>query len=120
MKEAKGITSMMGEKRVFSPPEELSKTAYIKSMDEYQQIYQRSLNDPEGFWGEMAEQLDWFKKWDKVLFEDFKEAKHEWFVGGKLNVCFNCLDRHLRTWRRNKAARRYWYIDKGCNALRYL
>jgi acetyl-CoA synthetase len=116
MKEAKGITSMMGEKRVFSPPEELSKTAYIKSMDEYRQIYQRSLNDPEGFWGEMAEQLDWFKKWDKVLVEDFKEAKHEWFVGGKLNVCFNCLDRHLSTWRRNKAAL-IWEGDIGDNKV---
>jgi len=112
MAEAKIITSMMGEKRVFNPPEKLSKAAYIKSMEEYKEIYQRSIDDPEGFWGEMAEQLDWYKKWDKVLVEDFKEAKHEWFVGGKLNVRCNCLDRHLKTWRKNKAAL-IWEGDIG-------
>ena len=104
MGDSKVITSMMGEKRVFNPPEELRKTAYIKSMDEYKAIYQRSISDPEEFWGEMAEQLDWDQKWDKVLVENFKEAKHEWFVGGKINVCYNCLDRHVKTWRKNKAA----------------
>jgi len=104
MEEAKAITSMMEEKRVFNPPEETSKKAYIGSLEEYKKIYQRSIDDVEGFWGEMAEQLDWYKKWDKVLVEDFKEGKHEWFVGGKLNVSYNCLDRHLHTWRKNKAA----------------
>jgi acetyl-CoA synthetase len=104
MEEAKAITSMMEEKRVFKPPEELSKKAYIASLEEYKEIYQRSVDDMEGFWGEMAGQLDWYKKWDKVLVEDFKEGKHEWFVGGKLNVSYNCLDRHLNTWRKNKAA----------------
>jgi len=112
VEQAKAITSMMEEKRVFYPPEELSKQAYIKSMDEYKEIYQRSIDDPEGFWGEMAAQLDWFKKWDKVLVEDFKEGKHEWFVGGKLNVSYNCLDRHLKTWRKNKAAL-VWEGDIG-------
>ena len=112
MKEAKVITSMMGEKRVFYPPEEFTKAAYIKSMDEYKKIYRRSLDDPEGFWGEMAEQLDWYKKWDKVVVEDFKEAKHEWFVGGKLNVCYNCLDRNLKTWKKNRAAL-IWEGDIG-------
>jgi len=112
VEEAKVITSMMGEKRVFNPPEELSKAAYIKNLDEYKEIYQRSVDDPEGFWGEVAEQLDWYKKWDKVLVEDFKEAKHKWFVGGKLNVSYNCLDRHLKTWRRNKAAL-IWEGDIG-------
>jgi len=102
--ETKKFASMMVEKRIFKPPEELSKKAYIKSMDEYRKIYQRSVADPEAFWEELAEQLDWYKKWDKVLVEDFKEAKHEWFVGGKLNICYNCLDRHLTTWKRNKAA----------------
>ena len=100
----KGITSMMEEKRVFKPSKELSKQAYIKSMAQYKKIYQKSIDDPAAFWGEMAEQLDWFKKWDKVLVEDFADAKHEWFVGGKLNVSYNCLDRHLKTDRKNKAA----------------
>jgi acetyl-CoA synthetase len=99
-----GITSMMEEKRVFKPSKELSKQAYIKSMAEYKKIYQKSIDDPEAFWGEMALQLDWFKKWDKVLVQDFAEAKHQWFVGGKLNVSYNCIDRHLKTARKNKAA----------------
>ena len=112
MEEAQAITSMMEEKRVFPPPEDLSRRAYIKSLEEYKKIYKRSIDDPEGFWGEMAEQLDWYKKWDKVLVEDFKEGKHEWFVGGKLNVCYNCLDRNLKTWRKNKAAL-IWEGDIG-------
>ncbi len=98
------ITSMMEEKRIFQSPKELSKKAYIKSFDEYKKIYQRSIDDPEGFWGEMAQQLDWYKKWNKVLVEDFAKAKHSWFIGGKLNVSYNCVDRHCKTWRRNKAA----------------
>jgi len=62
MSQTKGIESMMGEKRAFPPPREFTEAAYIKSMDEYKKLYQRSLDDPEGFWGELAEQLDWFKK----------------------------------------------------------
>jgi acetyl-CoA synthetase len=103
---------MMAEGRVIHPPEKLSKKAYIKSMAEYKEIYQQSVDDPEAFWAKMAEQLDWFKKWDKVTVDDFKEGKHEWFVGGKLNVSYNCLDRHLNTWRKNKAAL-IWEGDIG-------
>ncbi len=108
----KTLSSMMHEKRVFYPPKELSEKAYIKSLDEYKKIYQRSLDDPEAFWGEAAQQLEWYKKWDKVLIEDFAEGKHEWFVGGKLNVSYNCLDRNLKTWRKNKAAL-MWEGDTG-------
>jgi acetyl-CoA synthetase len=104
MEEAKALTSMMAEKRVFKPSKEVSRKAYIKSMAQYRKIYQQSIEDPEGFWAKAAEQLDWFRKWDRVLVDDFKNARHEWFVGGKLNVSYNCLDRHLTTWRRNKAA----------------
>jgi acetyl-CoA synthetase len=112
MPEEKIITSMMEEKRVFPPSKELSQNAYIKSFDEYKKIYKKSIDDPQKFWGEMAEQLDWFKKWDKVLVEDFKNGKHEWFTGGKLNVSYNCLDRHLKTSRKNKAAI-IWEGDPG-------
>jgi acetyl-CoA synthetase len=112
MADVKIITSMMGERRVFNPPKEVSDGAYIRSLVEYKDIYQWSIDDPEGFWGEMAGQLDWYKKWDKVLVEDFKEGEHEWFVGGKLSVCHNCLDRHIKTWRRNKAAL-IWEGDIG-------
>ncbi|MFC1984615.1 acetate--CoA ligase [Chloroflexota bacterium] len=112
MEESKIITSMMEEKRVFNPPEELKRNAYIKNLDEYKRIYQRSIDNPEVFWGELAEQLDWYRKWDKVLVENFKEGKHEWFIGGKLNVSYNCLDRHLKNWRKNKAAL-VWEGDIG-------
>jgi len=111
-KKAKTITSMMDEKRVFKPPEGISKDAYIKSLDQYKMLYKNSIANLETFWAVAAEQLDWYKKWDKVLIEDFNEAKHEWFVGGKLNVSYNCLDRHLKTWRRNKAAL-IWEGDIG-------
>ena len=110
--EQEALSSVMHEERVFYPPEELSRQAYIKSLEEYKEIYQRSLSDPEGFWGEAAQQLDWYKKWDKVLVEDFAEGKHEWFVGGKLNVSYNCLDRNLKSWRKNKAAL-IWEGDIG-------
>lgn len=112
MEDRKTITSMMDEKRVFNPPKELSEKAYIRNLIEYKDIYQWSVEDPEGFWAEMAGQLDWYRKWDKVLVEDFKEGKHRWFIGGKLNVCYNCIDRHLKTWRRNKAAL-IWEGDIG-------
>ena len=100
----KGMMSMMDEKRVFPAPKAFSEKAHIKSFEEYKKLYDRSVSDPEGFWAERAEQIDWFKKWDKVLVNDFANAKHEWFVGGKLNVSYNCLDRHLTTERKNKAA----------------
>jgi len=100
----KGMMSMMDEKRVFPPNPEFSAKAHIKSFEEYKKLYDRSISDPEGFWAESAKNIDWFKKWDKVMVSDFANAKHEWFVGGKLNVSYNCLDRHLTTWRKNKAA----------------
>jgi len=81
-------------------------------MEQYRKIYNRSIENPEAFWAEMAGELDWFKKWDKVLVEDFKNAKHQWFVGGKINVTYNCLDRHLNTATRNKAAL-IWEGDIG-------
>ncbi|MFH1003553.1 MAG: acetyl-coenzyme A synthetase N-terminal domain-containing protein, partial [Chloroflexota bacterium] len=88
----------------FQPSPEASQQAYIKSLAEYQKIYRRSVDDPEGFWGEMAKQLDWFQPWRQVLTEDFKEGRQQWFLDGKLNVTYNCLDRHVKTWRKNKAA----------------
>ncbi|MFC1998568.1 acetate--CoA ligase [Chloroflexota bacterium] len=112
MTEQQSIKSMMDEKRVFYPPAELAAQAYIKTMDDYKKMYKESIEDPEAFWGKMAEELDWFKKWDKVLVEDFANAKHEWFVGGKINVTYNCLDRHLKTDKKNKAAL-IWEGDIG-------
>jgi acetyl-CoA synthetase len=102
--EVKSITSMQEENRIFKPSKELSKKAYIKSMKQYKDIYQKSMDDTDAYWAEAAEQLDWIKKWDKVSQADFKKAEFKWFAGGKLNVSYNCIDRHLNTWRKNKAA----------------
>ncbi|MDH5542407.1 MAG: acetate--CoA ligase [Nitrospinota bacterium] len=94
----------MSEGRVFTPSAEISKRAYISSMAEYKKEYQRSISDPEGFWAEKANELDWVKKWDKVRSWDFVSAKIEWFTGGKLNVSANCLDRHVKNGKGEKVA----------------
>ena len=92
------IEALLQEDRRFPPPEEFAKQANVRDPG----IYEEALKDPEGFWAKFAKELDWFKKWDKVLEWDPPFAK--WFVGGKINVSYNCLDRHLTTARRNKAA----------------
>jgi acetyl-CoA synthetase len=95
----------MGQQRIFPPPEEFSKNALIKGIKEYQEMYERSVKDPEGFWADMAkENITWFKKWDKVMECDFTQPQIRYFIGGRLNVSYNCLDRHLVTYRKNKAA----------------
>jgi acetyl-CoA synthetase len=78
--------------------------ASIETMEEYRALYQRSIEDPEGFWSELADHLDWYKKWDKVLEYDFNKPEIKWFEGGKLNASYNCLDRHINSWRSNKVA----------------
>jgi acetyl-CoA synthetase len=103
MKE-KGIVSMSEDKQIYEPSDAVKLKAYIKNLDEYQKLYQRSTKDLEGFWGECADQLDWYKKWDKVLEWDFTKPEVKWFLGGKLNASYNCLDRHLNSWRSNKVA----------------
>jgi acetyl-CoA synthetase len=100
---SKTIDSVSLEGRIFKVPESLKKTAYIKGVEEYNEIYQKSVEDPDAFWAEKAEQLHWYKKWDKVQECDFENAKIGWFLGGKINVSYNCLDRHLET-RKDKPA----------------
>jgi len=97
----KTLTSIQQEERILAPPKEFKQRASIKSLEEYRQIYQRSIEQRETFWAEQAEDLHWIRKWDTVLEEDFLEGHHQWFLGGKLNVTYNCLDRHLQTWRKN-------------------
>ena len=97
------IESFQHEERVFPPPTEFAAAAHIKSMAELEALRAEASADPEGFWARMAEsELHWFKKWDTVL--KWEPPHAEWFVGGKINISYNCLDRHLGTWRRNKAA----------------
>ena len=103
--EKKTITSMMEENRKFPPSKQFSEKAHIKSLEEYKKLYERSIKDPEGFWGEQAQNLEWFKKWDKVLDYSFGDNIYvKWFQGGKINVTVNCLDRHLKTPKKDKVA----------------
>ncbi len=96
------IESLQQEDRVFPPPSEFSETARIKSLEELEQLRAEASADPEGFWSRMAEELHWFKRWDTVL--RWSPPHAEWFVGGKTNVSYNCLDRHLTSTRRDKKA----------------
>ena len=97
------IESILHENRTFDPPAAFSEQARIKSLAEYEQLYARAKADPEAFWAELAErELHWFKKWDQVL--DWQPPFAKWFVNGKINISYNCLDRHLTTERRDKTA----------------
>ncbi|MGD9562896.1 MAG: acetate--CoA ligase [Pyrinomonadaceae bacterium] len=102
MSERTAIESVLSESRVFPPPAEFAADAYIKSFEEYERLYAEAKADPQGFWARQAEDLHWFRKWDQVL--EWNEPFAKWFGGGKINVSYNCLDRHLETWRKNKAA----------------
>ncbi len=89
-----GIESVLNEQRRFDPPVAVREGAYIKSLDDYRARHKRSIEDPEGFWGEAARELDWFTPWNKVL--EWKAPDAKWFVGGKTNLSHNCLDRQIK------------------------
>ncbi len=94
-------TKQSNEKQeIYYPSKEVVEAAHIK---DYDSLYERSIKDREGFWAEQAEQLDWFKKWDRVL-DASNHPFYQWFVGGKINIVHNAIDRHLKSWRRNKLA----------------
>jgi acetyl-CoA synthetase len=96
------IESHLIEKRVFKPPREFSRRARIKSLGQYRRMYRESIREPAKFWAREASELVWRTRWKKVL--EWKPPFAKWFVGGKLNISENCLDRHLTGPRRNKAA----------------
>jgi acetyl-CoA synthetase len=96
------IESILREVRKFAPSSEFSRQAAVKSLSEYEALYRRAEMDPEGFWSECARQLVWSKPFGKVLDWQFPFA--QWFLGGELNACYNCVDRHLEGPRRNKVA----------------
>ena len=102
MSDPTAIESILHESRLFQPPADFAAQAHVKSFEEYERLYAEAAADPEAFWARQAEDLHWFKKWDTVL--EWNEPFAKWFVGGKLNISYNCLDRHLDTWRKNKAA----------------
>ena len=97
------IDSVMQENRLFPPSEDFCSKSLIGSFDAYQALYDEAAADPVAFWGELAKkELHWFEPFTTTL--DWQEPFAKWFVGGKTNVSYNCLDKHLSTWRRNKAA----------------
>ena len=98
----KNIESHLKETRVFKPARAFAKNARIGSLEQYRRMYRESIRTPEKFWAREARELIWQQSWKKVL--DWKPPFAKWFVGGKLNVAENCLDRHLQGPRRNKAA----------------
>ena len=94
--------SMLKESRRFPPPAEFARQAHVKSPEEYAALHKRSIEDPDAFWAEVAAELHWFDKWDRVLEWNLPDAK--WFVNGKTNLCFNCIDRHIEAGHGDKVA----------------
>ena len=101
MEEKKGIDSLMSESRTFPPPENIKANAYVNSQEQYQKMWEASINEPDSFWLEQAKTLDWFKEPTKALEYTWdtknRKIEHTWFEDGKINVSYNCLDRHLGT-----------------------
>ena len=90
---------------VYDPPAEFSAKAYVKTLDEYRALYERSIADPEAFWAEQAEErITWAEKWHTVREVDYNKAEIAWYLGGKLNVCYNCVDRHVEAGRGDATA----------------
>jgi acetyl-CoA synthetase len=96
------ITSVLDERRVFPPPPELALKARVGSLAAYEAMAQAAADEPERFWADLARELHWHRPWEQIL--DWKYPDARWFLGGKLNVAYNCLDRHLTSGRKNKAA----------------
>jgi acetyl-CoA synthetase len=111
------ITSVLKETRQFHPPADFVERAHVKSIAEYERLWQRAKDDPAGYWAEQADSLTWLRKWDTVL--DWNEPHAKWFVGGKINASTNCVDRHASGARKNKAAI-IWEGEPGdSRVLRY-
>ncbi len=100
--EKTGIDSVLQEQRRFDPPREFSAQAHIQSVDEYERLCREAAESPERFWGRIASELHWFRPWDKVLEWDAPWAR--WFVGGQMNLSYNCLDRNVQNGRAGKVA----------------
>ncbi len=107
------IEVLLKEQRRFPPPPEFRSKAHIKSLEEYERLYNWSITDPDAFWSKIAdENIAWHRRWDRVLDYDFTVPYVRWFIGGKLNASFNCLDRYIATSAKNKAAI-VWESDDG-------
>ena len=97
------IEHVLEETRTFEPVDAFRDAALIKTKEDYQNLYDHSIEDPESFWSSIAGELHWFKKWDRVVNTD-NPPFYKWFEGGTTNISYNCLDRHLTGARKNKAA----------------
>jgi acetyl-CoA synthetase len=104
------IESVLKENRSFKPKQEFTKKALVNSEKEYRRLHRQSLEKPEKFWSKMSEELSWFKPWKTLL--KWRVPFAQWFIGGKLNVSYNCLDRHVNSNRRHKAAI-IWEGERG-------
>ena len=94
----------MAAEKVYPPSSEFVQQAHVSGMDAYQALFDEAKADPAAFWAGVAERkIDWFKPWDKAL-DDSGAPFYQWFTGAKTNMAYNCLDRHVKTWRKNKAA----------------
>ncbi len=100
------IRHISGE--VCYPSPEVLERAHIKN---YAEVYASALQDPEAFWAERAGELEWFRKWERVL-DDSGKPFYRWFVGGRINICYNAVDRYMKTWHKNKVAL-YWESERG-------
>ena len=106
----------MPESKIYDVPEAFAKTAHLNA-EQYKAMYERSVTDPAGFWAEQAQQfLHWEKPWDTVLDWDYTKGHIRWFEGGKLNACYNCVDRHLET--RGDQTALIWEGDDPANDAR--
>ena len=94
----------MSNDKIFSPSAAWTKESHINSLDQYKKVYKESILKPDEFWASIAERVDWYKKWDRVSDVDYKKAKINWFINGKLNVSYNCLDRHVNDGNGDKTA----------------
>jgi acetyl-CoA synthetase len=113
MSQQETIDVLLREQRKFPPPDNFRSKAHIREMEEYERLYAWSIKDPDGFWSKIAEEhIMWYKPWRKVLEYDFSVPSVRWFIGGELNVSVNCLDRHISTGTKNKAAI-IWESDDG-------
>ncbi|QDT82527.1 acetate--CoA ligase [Gimesia chilikensis] len=111
------IESVLQETRSFPPPAEFVEQANISSKEQYEELWNRAKDDPAGFWGDLAQGLEWSQPYDQVLEGEMPDTK--WFTGGKINASVNCIDRHLDSWRKNKAAI-VWEGEPGdTRVLRY-
>jgi acetyl-CoA synthetase len=95
--------TVLEEGRKFKPPQAFAHRAIMKSADEYRKKYRESIDDPDGFWGKIADELHWYNRWDEVLDES-EAPVYKWFVNGKTNICYNCVDRHVEAGNGKKTA----------------